>query len=94
MSKSWVRNEIPTVRTSILFCVRPHVRPRFWMAETRSRKTKEVKVCACTEENVSLLSLSNELPGRQFDACRWADPGGGRVYCSPSFDPEPQFRRR
>lgn len=44
MSKSWAQNDMPTVRMSILFCVRPQDRPRFWMADTRSRKTKAVKV--------------------------------------------------
>lgn len=44
MSVSWTRNDIDTVVTSMLFCVMPHPRPRFCIADTRSRKTKQVKV--------------------------------------------------
>lgn len=38
-------NEMDTVRKSIRFRNKGQVRPLFWSAETRSRKTKHVKVC-------------------------------------------------
>lgn len=43
-SASCVKNEIDTVVISILFCKIVHPSPRFWIADTKSRKTKHVKV--------------------------------------------------
>lgn len=43
-SVSWTRKDIDTVVMSMLFCMMLHPMPRFWMADTRSRKTKQVKV--------------------------------------------------
>lgn len=48
MRESWAKKETETVSRSILFgapVMRGTLRPRAWRAETRSRKTKEVKVC-------------------------------------------------
>jgi hypothetical protein len=45
MSPSCDRNEIATVTMNIPFWVRPQPSPRFWIAETRSTKTKQEKVC-------------------------------------------------
>lgn len=45
-SASCDRNEIATVTINIRFWVSPHPSPRFWIAETRSRKTKQENVYA------------------------------------------------
>lgn len=45
MRSSWTVNDMLQVRRSMRFCVRPQERPRFCTAETKSRKTKQVKVC-------------------------------------------------
>lgn len=43
-SASCDRNEIATVIINIRFWVSSHPSPRFWIAEMRSRKTKQVNV--------------------------------------------------
>lgn len=50
--------EMPTVVSRRVFCVRAHPRPRFWMADTRSRTTKAVKVCK--QDRVSRRIGSND----------------------------------
>ena len=44
MNDSCVVREIETESASMRFAPRPETRERFWMAETRSRTTKAVKV--------------------------------------------------
>lgn len=47
---SWHKNEIDTVRNNMRLRNMGHVSPRFCSAETRSRKTKPVKVCEAVSD--------------------------------------------
>lgn len=79
-SASCDRNEIATVIINIRFWVSPHPSPRFWIAEMRSRKTKQVNVYAKkrwgNEKKKKKISVSTS-DGRE---CVSAGGGIGREW--------------